>query len=291
MCGIVALYNNSSADISAFYNLWMEQETRGRDASGIFALLHDGRVLYAKAPVRASEFVPAIKDYVDRHGLRIVHAIAHARDATRGSPSINRNNHPIVRVQNGTIYAIVHNGTVEISACDSKNTFTDTEEILCAYISKGIDGVYNIARAHYIDSAFAIMAVGESGLIDYVIARFGERPLHYLRSQDTLLFASDSKKLKMKQFKRSITSLVTNRTIDASWKKLVCYACHGKETAQENITGNGYVIRVDSSYYYYYLNRYHYYTKVTCIADNDNALKECRSILSEVYGCSTCYEH
>ena len=194
MCGISLLYNpNLSAEAQKLWFLsWMEQETRGRDASGIFALLHDGRVLYAKAPIRATEFIPAIKDYVDRHGLRIMYALGHARAATHGSPSINRNNHPILRVQDGITHVVVHNGIVHSSLCTTKLTQTDTEEILCALMpvyKSPIAEVANALSKVYGSFAIGYFAVGSPGIERFIIAR-QHSPLYRQSIDGAYIYAS-----------------------------------------------------------------------------------------------------
>ena len=165
MCGISILYNpgGSAEAQELFFKAWVKQEMRGKDATGIFAITDKG-LLYSKAPVTASEFVPVVKSYVERRGLKLLYALGHARAATHGSPLLNRNNHPVVHVEGRRVDALIHNGIVSGKVCNSKSTDTDTEEILCALkqasslteavelVEKNITGSFAVGYIRLVDS-------------------------------------------------------------------------------------------------------------------------------------------
>jgi predicted glutamine amidotransferase len=194
MCGISILYNpnGSQTAVKQFMEAWMYQEHRGRDASGIFAVTNKG-VLYAKAPVPASEFVPIVRDYVQRHGLVLYYALGHARAATHGSPLVNKNNHPIVRRADGEVHALIHNGVIHASVCDSKITETDTEELLCAlmrYSSLGLSELANNVASSISGSyAFGYIKADDSGVKRFVVGR-AVSPLEEVEVDGARLFAS-----------------------------------------------------------------------------------------------------
>jgi predicted glutamine amidotransferase len=194
MCGISILYNpnGSQAAVKQFMEAWMYQEHRGRDATGIFAVTNKG-VLYAKAPVPASEFVPIVRDYVQRHGLVLYYALGHARAATHGSPMINKNNHPIVRRIGDEVHAVIHNGIIHASVCDSKITETDTEELLCAlmrYSSMGLSELANSVASSISGSyAFGYIKSDNSGVKRFIVGRVVS-PLEEVEVDGARLFAS-----------------------------------------------------------------------------------------------------
>jgi predicted glutamine amidotransferase len=263
MCGITLLYApNGVNNVKPIFDLWTHQEKRGRDASGIFAITNKG-LLYAKAPVPASEFVPLIADYVQRHGLVLYYALMHARSATRGTPLSNKNNHPIVRRTDDTIYAIVHNGTVDgVSACTEKLTATDTEELLCAYMSGGVDKLKEVLK--YKNTALGIIAVGKDGnLIDFVVARVGNKPLVRAEFGDAVVYASEVPKELSDKFsivKPSI-AILTKQYSDSipSYSYYICHSCKKEVALKFNFEttslGTQYVAeykgaRISRDYYY-----------------------------------------
>lgn len=150
MCGITFLYNphGDREAVKKFLATWAYQEMRGRDATGILAVTNKG-LLYSKAPVPASYFVPAIADYIEKNDLVLYYALGHARAATHGSSLNNANNHPIIHIHDGVLHAIIHNGVVYVSnTCgDHRRTETDSENILCV-----------LENADSIDSAASMLA-------------------------------------------------------------------------------------------------------------------------------------
>jgi len=79
--------------------------TRGYDATGMAWTDKDGKVWYVKNDVPADEFVDASLSQLDADAKTV---ILHTRWATKGSPTIEGNNHPIVRP--GIVG--VHNGVI-----------------------------------------------------------------------------------------------------------------------------------------------------------------------------------
>jgi len=94
-----------------FTSSLLANEERGKEATGVASVNSSGEVLMEKSPVRASIFVKGrayeafMENFVEK-GSTIL--LGHTRRPTKGSPSNNANNHPIV-VEN-TIG--IHNGTI-----------------------------------------------------------------------------------------------------------------------------------------------------------------------------------
>ena len=192
MCGITILKDGSADVLRIFLKTWIYQETRGTDACGVFALGRmNGRdaIFYSKYPVQCSVFVPYIADVWRRHSFVPVHALAHARAATHGSPLINRNNHPIVRKDDyGVVHTLVHNGIVHMRACSTKRTETDSEEILCAFMSS--HDIKDVYRSVVGSASVGYMAVADGPeLRRFVVMRYIS-PLSRLEQSGAVIYAS-----------------------------------------------------------------------------------------------------
>lgn len=88
----------------------LANEQRGREATGIARLNNDSDIRINKAPVTASEFIssPGCLRVLNAVSENTTVLLGHTREATKGSPQKNVNNHPLVR---GDIVG-VHNGTI-----------------------------------------------------------------------------------------------------------------------------------------------------------------------------------
>jgi glucosamine 6-phosphate synthetase-like amidotransferase/phosphosugar isomerase protein len=105
MCGIAGFNLNAKEEINARQlsaNLLMQIVKRGRHATGMAWLGEDPIFKVAKAPVSAEKFL----NRLDNMSVDTKNAILHTRFATKGSPLVNANNHPIIA---GKIVG-VHNG-------------------------------------------------------------------------------------------------------------------------------------------------------------------------------------
>jgi asparagine synthetase B (glutamine-hydrolysing) len=199
MCGIAGLFSNSPASdavVSKFAQVWDYQEIRGHDACGVLALgvIGDKRhVYYSKFPVTCSRLTQYTIDVWRRHGFRPMYAIAHARAATHGAPEINANNHPIVRIENDMVYAIVHNGVLSMNGiCTSKASQTDTEELLCLVenaIRSGseLKEIYDKIRG---SATFMVMQIDQSlELRRFIVGKY-INPLDRIEVDGAVIFGS-----------------------------------------------------------------------------------------------------
>jgi len=116
MCGIAGyILSDVNASKKAKENLTRilaESQERGDDATGIAFVgkkVDEVEIIYVKAPLPSKQFVTCQEylETMDTHDPMIV--IGHTRQATKGNPSNNMNNHPII-VKSGI--AMVHNGII-----------------------------------------------------------------------------------------------------------------------------------------------------------------------------------
>ena len=104
MCGIAGFIGeskNSQASFSILTKLFEKVESRGIDAAGFWLAENgkNGRIFYHKQPGRSSEFVHG-EVWKSCSNIDINLALVHARGASKGygDPSINKNNHPFVKI-------------------------------------------------------------------------------------------------------------------------------------------------------------------------------------------------
>jgi hypothetical protein len=115
MCGIAGIIGRSknpavSYDIAT--KLFVKTESRGEDASGIWAAEPgNGKILYHKEPIKTTEFVQ-LEIWKRLKKLRPDLLLMHARAASFGvgSPKVNKNNHPFISSDKTT--ALIHNGRI-----------------------------------------------------------------------------------------------------------------------------------------------------------------------------------
>lgn len=129
---------------------------RGRDATGLAATMQNGKIVVSKNPTPSPIFIDdaAFKLLMDRNPLSV---IGHVRAATKGSPMINGNNHPIMA---GNIVG-VHNGVIQNDEYLTKhynlkrNAIVDSEVIfrlldkLGPLDKMGIQRVLSLIKGHY----------------------------------------------------------------------------------------------------------------------------------------------
>ena len=112
MCGIVGIYKRAGIDADAmlkFVDMLSRCQSRGYDATGVVNA--SMRCIKGKVPSRTFIGFPKFKEWADESiGGRFV--IGHCRQATRGDPSDNSNNHPVPVIDNGKKVYVVHNGIV-----------------------------------------------------------------------------------------------------------------------------------------------------------------------------------
>jgi len=104
ICGFVGSFNKQK-----FKELFVEHESRGKDASGIAWYNQRKSLCWNKQPITVSRFVTT-KEYLICENDNPSMVIAHTRAATQGDKSDNRNNHPFIN-KNQQI-AFCHNGII-----------------------------------------------------------------------------------------------------------------------------------------------------------------------------------
>ncbi|MGA2440211.1 MAG: hypothetical protein ABSH08_04595, partial [Tepidisphaeraceae bacterium] len=122
MCGIIAVIGKVregqwSETHALLSELLVQSMERGTDATGFSAIASsfdrpfNHRLITAKAPQPADEFVNTNPFWKALRRMRCCSVIAHVRAATSGSPSDNRTNHPFLgRTAKGGSFSLVHNG-------------------------------------------------------------------------------------------------------------------------------------------------------------------------------------
>lgn len=124
MCGIIAMVGRVregewAETHSLMSNLLVASMERGIDATGFAAVTSsldrpfNHKLLTAKAPMPADEFVATNPFWQNLKRMRCCSVIGHVRAATNGSPSDNRNNHPFIgRTAKHGGFSLVHNGVL-----------------------------------------------------------------------------------------------------------------------------------------------------------------------------------
>jgi glucosamine 6-phosphate synthetase-like amidotransferase/phosphosugar isomerase protein len=107
MCGICGVIGKKRGNGKLFVKLLRETEKRGKDATGMYwKPCKTNEVKQYKEPYRVSEFmkVMSVPRYSDADYL-----IGHTRNATRGNPKDNNENHP----HEYGDWIIIHNGIID----------------------------------------------------------------------------------------------------------------------------------------------------------------------------------
>lgn len=118
MCGLAALLlypQPRSSDVWAavrqhFTANLCANECRGKAATGVAAIRHDGQIRLIKAPLKASDFVQtaAYQRWLADLDAQTCLLLGHTRQPTKGSPAAAANNHPL---HTGQVCG-VHNGHI-----------------------------------------------------------------------------------------------------------------------------------------------------------------------------------
>lgn len=154
MCGIVGIVTHGTLDeddLARFVKMLLDCSSLGRDATGMF----NSDKYFIKAPMVSPRFLreETVQKFIeDSKGLKYL--VGHCRAATRGSPTINENNHPIVD-KDGR-FLLVHNGMIECDKFDYNPKMTDT------YIIAN-------AIAHHLDDGWPLhhaVSFGQKELMD-----------------------------------------------------------------------------------------------------------------------------
>jgi predicted glutamine amidotransferase len=190
MCGLVMLVNKHSNGFNkqqndVFYSLlYLSGGFRGRDGTGVVVVDNLGNVELAKEASTVDKFTQS-----DEYGKLASTAFksgwvmfGHNRAATRGSVT-DENSHPFVVNDN---IILVHNGTFTGNHKDLKDTEVDSEAI--AHMLSETDTTENAMRK--INAAYALMWYNV-GKKEINVIRNSQRPLWYMETDDSYLYASE----------------------------------------------------------------------------------------------------
>lgn len=222
MCGIAGMIlaerkrNREELDTIrlAFSELVSATESRGRDATGAFVVNRSG-IKYLKLGLPATRVVktPAWWALMDEIGKDTLAVIGHTRAATKGSPRVKANNHPI---EIGRILG-VHNGIVlndeEIRERCPFDAEVDSAAIFA--LLNSTDKPLNTTSVgeclEELDGDFAIAVVDMRRPDSVFIARDGSRPLfHAHDASKGILWLSSTTSLMRVVYKGIATSLPAN---------------------------------------------------------------------------------
>ena len=188
MCGIAGLVARRPLDreqFDKFLKVWSLQELRGTQASGIIIYFNDGRILFSKMPIKASEHAKTIARLTLPYD-KITMILAHAREATQGTPFNNENNHPLYHYLNGRLISLVHNGVIYAS---HERVRTVDSDALFYYIRKNnrFDDETMIQTFSEIDG-FRAVIMGDGSTMYF----FRDiNPLEYVENDDFIVLASE----------------------------------------------------------------------------------------------------
>jgi asparagine synthetase B (glutamine-hydrolysing) len=196
LCGIAGIRKYGEKPIEEYMIrlLLTGLEHRGNDATGIALQNKKGDVYTLKQDVPAWSFVTshAYEEWIEEHlNADAESVILHARAATKGSPRIAKNNHPLF---NGCA-AIVHNGKIENDdAVFSKlklDRAADTDtDIVRAIIDRFGITPKAIEMLNEIRGSAAIAALSPEHPGKMLVGRSGS-PLSLGSTDDFLFFASE----------------------------------------------------------------------------------------------------
>lgn len=197
MCGIAGVHFKNPEDTGAtqaqletFVNrLLLGIEHRGKDATGMLTIDHEGRPNLVKADTKASTFIEW-RDGVPSKPRTI---LLHTRLATQGKPDNLDNNHP---VHHGTVYA-THNGHISndsalfASEKIERKAEVDSEIIPALFNKYGLDSDALDVVLPMFDGGFAIAVVDPTLYPDRTILAKGySSPLEVWESKYAVVWAS-----------------------------------------------------------------------------------------------------
>jgi glucosamine 6-phosphate synthetase-like amidotransferase/phosphosugar isomerase protein len=190
MCGIAGIHRRGDAPVERLGRLadtlLLGIENRGRDATGLLAMLPDGKVHYHREIKPASKFIDSRK--LIRGDVRTV--LLHTRFSTVGSRYDVRNAHPVI---NGGLAAI-HNGTIynhaEIFEAFNlkRHAEVDSEVIPALFSFAGWDHAAEAMDLFEGGAAFAV--VNHERPDEVLLGRTESYPLVYFVNDEMVVWAS-----------------------------------------------------------------------------------------------------
>lgn len=217
MCGILGLLNPdgiTEEELDYFREMLLKNQRRGTDATGMAV---PGSII--KSPVRASLFIQKNWSKIAPRIIGRTSVIGHGRRASRGSPRINTNNHPIP--SENWNFAMIHNGHVYSKTIPLESTETDSLMIARSLDLHWDDDLIKTANDSFKEfrgSAVIINILRDGG---FLIVRRGN-PLLYHNLSGSLFFAQEEvifpKAFKGKPFteikNNQIAVVFTDGTVD-----------------------------------------------------------------------------
>lgn len=194
MCGISGFHLYDSKE-RPFTRVQMEKfvdelllgiESRGRDATGVAAILDDGNFQLFKRDTEASSFIKTRPKLPKRPQT----VLLHTRYATQGSPKFNKNNHPIVYDD----VIVTHNG--HINNDDSiffdeklkRNAVVDSEAIAALFAKYTIEKAHIPLQKLHGNLAVAVADRRRPGTL--VLAKGVGSPLYVYETKQGVVWAS-----------------------------------------------------------------------------------------------------
>ena len=175
-----------------FSSLMVATQIRGRHATGAFVVNKSG-VTYHKAALSADKMVrtDSWKKLMSAITADTTAVVGHVRYATKGDPSENSNNHPIL---NGPIIG-VHNGVIT-NDCEICEEYPYEEEVDSAAIFSLFAGVAEKSRLStakisaalpYLNGSFAVIAADNRRRDSIFVMRDSTNPLVFHKDAERKL--------------------------------------------------------------------------------------------------------
>ncbi len=187
MCGIVGVIAKNKAalwpgDLTIFEEMLIVDSLRGKDSTGVFAVLGNSQVRITKAATHPLNFV-GTKQWEDTRSMAVSTGhivVGHNRKATQGA--ITRDNaHPFVE---GNII-LVHNGTIPNHKNDVGDAEVDSHAVCQSFAKDG----YEKTLAE-LGGAWALVWYDLNDKCLYAV-RNDERPLCIIESEKIFVLASE----------------------------------------------------------------------------------------------------
>ena len=196
MCGICGIHRFGDEPISrdTLDMLLLGNQERGLEAAGVALQQADGKVQVLKNDVTAYQFVTSqeYKRFMDDNLAKdTVTVLGHTRKATKGTPRVISNNHPMYLGQT----ALIHNGTIQNDDWGFKEwkldrkAETDSDILRAVLDAEGFTrkGITMLSRLTG-NAAFAAISPKYPGKL--LLGRSGN-PIELCATDNHLLFSSE----------------------------------------------------------------------------------------------------
>ncbi len=199
MCGIIGSVGESVDRETSFIlttALLRETQRRGFHATGHFAINHDRKIDFFKAPIPSKTYTE-LDPWLRLKDQNLIALLGHARAATSGNWKNNLNNHPFIS-KSGNI-GLIHNGSLSLFR-DMKEQFIkrfkctsecDSEVLLKIILSQsnicqGIQKVYELFGSTGDFTVELLYRNPRTGAITFYLFRDPGRPARFINALDIL---------------------------------------------------------------------------------------------------------